>query len=243
MNIKALVVGESGAGKTHFAGTFPKSYWIMTEPGGKDTLDFNADLNKNIVKHCYHMPTPLKDIKDVFADIIVSTKDAHKLAAEGKVDTLVLDNLTYLSENRWIFINKYQKLATSSGADDTQRMYGILGRWLYDFIYTNFTTFPGNVIVTTHIKQEGEEAMKKKANKDTDIVPNILGGFRNQAAGMFSLVMYLDKIVDGQGYKYLARINKGNGKLAKNRYGLPSIVNNINYQTILKAIEDKKGAK
>ena len=120
-------------------------------------------------------------------------------------------------------------------------MYGILGRWLYQFVYTSFTAFPGNVVVTSHIKMEGEEAMKKKAIKDTDVVPDILGGFRNQAPGMFSIVMFLNKIISGEKKEYIARVEKGNGQLAKNRYGLPDKVNDISYQTILEAINKKKG--
>jgi hypothetical protein len=144
--------------------------------------------------------------------------------------------MTYLSENRWIYINHYEQELTKSGEVDVRSMYGKLGRWLYEFTLMNLCSFPGNVVVTSHIKQESDEAMKKKVGTD-DIVADILGGFRNQAPGMFGLVMFLDKIRIGDNkYKYMARVDVGNGKLAKNRYNLPEVIENISYQTVYNAI-------
>ncbi|MFC1808861.1 AAA family ATPase [Candidatus Omnitrophota bacterium] len=247
-NVKALVVAASGDGKTHFAGTFPKSTWIITEPSGFETVENRPDLLKNVVKHEEFLPSPIEPIENTFKRMETAITEAHKAAAENLVETLVLDNLTYLAENRWIFINKHQALRSSqTGELDTRGMYGILGRWLYQFIYINFTSFPGNVVVSTHVKQESEEAMKKKVGNE-DIVPSILGGFRNDAPGLFSIVMYLDKIPKGNNqYDYYARVNKGKGKQAKNRYGLPEVIKDISYKTIydaiVKAKQETKGEK
>jgi len=240
-NVKALVVAASGDGKTHFAGTFPKSTWIITEPSGFETILTQPNLLKNVIKHEEFLPSPIEPIEKIFERMTIAIELAHKAAAEGLVETLVLDNLTYLAENRWIYINKHQALRSSqTGELDTRGMYGILGRWLYQFIYINFTSFPGNVVVSTHVKQESDEAMKKKIGKE-DIVPSILGGFRNDAPGLFSIVMFLDKIPKGNDvYEYYARVNKGKGKPAKNRYGLPEVIKNISYQTIYNAIEVAK---
>ena len=238
--IKTLACGGFGDGKTFHAGTYPKSYWISTEPAGFETIEINPHLLKNVVKQDYFIPSPLESVGDVFKRMAVSCKEAYQLCKEGKVDTLVLDNLTYTMENRWIYINEFQKMFTKNGELDVRSMYGILSRWAYEFILINFCSFPGNVVVTAHIMQEHEEAMKKKIGTD-DIVPNILGGFRNQAGGMFSLYMFLEKLKTQQGYKFMARVDASNQKKAKNRYNLPEVIENVSYNTILTAIKKAKG--
>lgn len=239
--IKGLVIGPAGSGKSFHCGTYPRSYWISTEPGGYETVKMNPELSKNTVKQAYHIPSPILDVKEVFANIGKACIEAHQMASKGEIDTLILDNMTYLSENRWIYINKYEAEYTKDGVIDNRSNYGKLGRWLYEFTLMNLCSFPGNVIVTAHIKQESEEQMKKKLGTD-DIVADILGGFRQQAPGMFSLVMFLDKIRQGENkYRYIARLNASENKLAKNRYNLPEIIDNVSYQTILNAILKAKG--
>lgn len=237
--IKTLVVGPPGSGKTYHAGGYPKSYWMSTEPSGFETIECNPQLFKNVVKYQEFIPSPVKDLKQVFSEIQTSCKEAHEMAAKGEVETLVLDNITYLAENRWMFINKYQPETNRAGELDTRGMYGKLGRWLYEFTLMNICSFPGNVVVTSHIKQEHEEAMKKKIGNE-DIVADILGGFRNQAPGMFSLVMFIDKIKKDGKYLYVARVDVGQGKLAKNRYNLPEVIENVSYQTVVDAIAKAK---
>lgn len=236
--IKTLVIGESGSGKTHFSGTFPKSYWICTEPGSLDTLDSNPKLLANVVKHEYYIPNPIEELKDLFIRINNAVIEAHKMYANGEIETLVLDNATYLMENRWMFVNQYQRIVSSNtGEEDTRGMYRKLSDWAYPFFLKSFTSFPGNVVVTSHVRQESDEAMKKKKiGQDFDIVPDILGGFRNQIPGLFSLVMFLNKIESKDGYRYIARTDKGKGQQAKNRYNLGDKVENISYDTIVNAI-------
>ena len=81
--------------------------------------------------------------------------------------------------------------------------------------------------------------MERKVDKSTPVVSNILGGFREKIAGMFSASLYLEKKRVGDNkYQYLARCQKGGQRDAKNRYGLPEIVENVSYQSIIKAIAD-----
>lgn len=241
-NVKTLVISPPGCGKTYHSATYPKIYWLSTEPGGFDTVEMNPKLKENVVIYREFIPSPIKDDKQVFKELQEACIEAHKLAVEGKVETIVLDNITFLSENRWRYITMFEPEVSKNGEPDNRGMYGKLGRWLYSFVLMNLCSFPGNVVVTAHIKQENEEAMKAKVTTD-DKVADILGGFRNQAPGMFSLVMFLDKI-KGQKpneYKYMARVDLGGGKLAKNRYNLPEIIENVSYQTVLDAILKAKG--
>lgn len=237
--IKALANGPAGSGKTHFLFTCPKIAYIGTEPNGLDTARSNSALLNNLVYAEEFIPSPTEDIKDTFARMDSFITKAHQDAKEGKVETLGLDNMSFLSENRWIYINKYEKLVTNQGLLDTRGMYGNLSRWLYNFTLTRLLSFPGNVIVTCHEQVEGDEAMERKSDKTTPIVPNILGGFREKVEGMFSASLYLDKkkAADGKSYAYMARCQKGAQRNAKNRYNLPEIVENVSYARIIEEIK------
>lgn len=237
-NFKLLVIGGSGSGKTYLASTFPKTVFAITEPGGEDTF-MSKDTQDNIVGWDYFIPKDAEDTKDVFNRLTAFVNEVREKVESGEVETFVLDNLTFLADNYFIYINHHLKkqIMASNGEIDTRSAYGKLGRWLYQFVLFNLLSMPCNVIVTCHEQLENEEAMAKKVDKNNPVVPNILGGFRNEAEGMFSVVLYLNKIEDKANkgeYKYLARANKGGGRNAKNRINLPPVIENISYEQILK---------
>lgn len=235
--LKILSNGGAGTGKTYLGFTFPKIAYIGTEPNGLDTARSNSALLDNLIWADEFIPSTQEDIKLTFERMDKSIELAHKEQAEGKVDTLFLDNFTYLSENRWIYINKYESLRTSSGAVDTRGMYGILSRWLYNFTLTRLLSFKGNVVVSCHEQTEGEDAMENKVDKSMTIAPSILGGFRDKVAGMFSASIYLEKRRKAENvYEYWARCQKGNQREAKNRYNLPELIQNVSYKTIIDSI-------
>ncbi len=61
LQVKMMNVGNSGSGKTYLSATFPKCYFLMTEPGGADTFRFNKHLLKNITGWDYFIPTSTDD--------------------------------------------------------------------------------------------------------------------------------------------------------------------------------------
>ena len=239
--IKSLIIGPPGSGKTYHAGTYPKSYWISTEPGGYDTILSNPELLKNTVKQEYFIPSLLVPIETVFKNVEAACLEAHKLYKEGKIETLILDNMTYFSQNRWMYKNKFERIINSKGVEDTRAMYGRLKDWLWEFTLLNLTGFPGNVVVTCHVKQESDEIMEKKIGKN-NVVPDILGSFRDLIPGMFSTVLFIDKVREGENkYKYIVRTDIGSGKLAKNRFNLDEVLTNVSYTTVTDAIKKAQG--
>ena len=236
-SLKVLVNGGPGTGKSYFGLGFPKVAWLLTEPGNLVLLETHPELKKNVAWYEEFIPSPTEDIKATFVRLDAAIMKAHTEFKEGKIETLFLDNISFLFENRWLFINFYEKLVGSGGTLDTRGMYGTLGRWGYKFTIMSLLSFPGNVIVSCHEMVEGEAAMEGKVDKSTPIVPNILGGFREKIEGMFSASIYLDKKrVAENVYKYYARCQKGNMRSAKNRLGLPEIVEDISYGNIIKSI-------
>lgn len=244
MILKTLVSGYAGSGKSYFALTHPKVAWLLTEPGSEVLLDTHPNLAKNVVWWENFLPSPDEDIKSVFERMDRAVLKAFSDFKEGKVETLVLDNISMLSENRWIYISQYEKILARSGEVDTRSMYGTLGRWLYLFTLRNILSFKGNVVMTAHEFEQEELNEKGLSVKTGNVIPNILGGFREKVEGMFSASIYMDKKNVGQGqYKYMARCQKGSGRLAKNRYGLPEWVENVSYQEIIRVIESRKSTQ
>lgn len=241
LKLKLLLNGGFGAGKTYTAMTFPKWAYAMTEPNGILTARTNAKLIDNMVFADSFIPNPDEDIKVTFERMEKYIREMREKAKAGEVETLILDNLTYLSTNRWEYINKYERLMTKSGELDTRGMYGTLGRWLYKFVLTELLTFPGNLVVTCHEMAENEEAMDSKVDKTTPVVSNILGGFREKAAGLFNGSLFLEvKRVGENQYKYIARCKKGNLRDAKNNIGLPELVEDVSYSKIIDTINNNK---
>lgn len=250
---KVQLNGLFGSGKTHCALTFPKVYYLGTEPGGLDFLHLpeNKDLLNNLVEYEYFLPNSNDEIKKMFepekGSLYLAARRAKELYLKGEIETLVFDNLTYGAEKFWSYLNLFQKtISSKTGNIDTQAMYGELGRWLYKFISMEIVNFPGNVIVTCHLKHESEEAMEKKIDQSSDIAPNIIGGFRNQSEGMYGASIYLDRELsaDGKFTKFVAYCQKvramGTTLNAKNRYGLPAKVENVSYQTLVNSTKKEK---
>lgn len=237
ISLVTMYVGESGSGKTYNLCTHPKVGIISTEPNHHLVWLMNPHLRKNVVVQKYFIPSS-ENFKGLFIEIDKQIQLYKEMYEKGEVETLGIDNLTYLIHNRWLWMNKFQQLLTKSGEVDTRGMYGQLRTWCYEFILMKVMTFKGNIVVNLHLMIENDEALEKKTDKTMDKVPNLLGGFRNDINGMFSNVFYLDKKLqpDGKSYKYLARTNKGNGKNAKNRLNLPTIIENVSYQSIMQAV-------
>jgi len=237
IKIKGVFVGTYGSGKTYAASTFPKAYFAFTSNGEENTIINNKELHKNVVGWDFFVPESKDDTKRVFEELDKKCIEAKELAKKGEIETFVLDNLTYLAENRWIYLNRYEPITSRDGALDTRGMYGALGRWLYEFVYTKILTIPCSVIVNVHEDMESDEQMAKKIDKSSPIVPAILGGFRDKIGGMVDFVLYLTKLEKGGKYEYWARTNLGNGRQAKSRFNLPATLQNFNYQTLMESIE------
>jgi hypothetical protein len=195
MFLKCLAIGSTGTGKTYFASTFPKSCFLITEPGGEDTFMTVPELQKNVVMFDRFIPSSNEDTKRVFIELDKACNEVREKAISGEIETVVLDNLTYLTENRWIYINNFEQELNKNGELDTRGMYGKLARWLYHFTLMKLLTIPANLVITVHEKMESDDVMDKKPDKTSPVVPSILGGFRDDIGGMVSLVLYLVKLI------------------------------------------------
>jgi len=253
-SLKTLVNGYPGSGKSYFLLTHPKIAWMLTEPGSEVLLDTHPHLKKNIAEGYpkMYVPSPEEDIKDTFKRLDEDITLAFKELKEGKIETLGFDNMTYLAENRWIYINQYEPSwgkdkDTGKLVKDSRGMYGTLGRWLYQFALLNLLSFKGNVVLTCQEMEEEMQNEKGQAVKTGRTVPNILGGFRDKVDGMVSASIYLFRkdatVGTTKGYKFMAQCSEGRGRRAKNRYGLPYVLEDISYNKIIESINKvRKGS-
>lgn len=273
--------GPAGSGKTRAALGFPKVMAVTFDPTGLDIIyePENVGLRENLVWHCplngIELSTVFKVTQEPAEDSLYGALAlARKLAKEGKVETLLLDGFTYLASLKWDHICQDEQIETKRGGLDTQKMYGRLGVYLNQFVLSNLlplATRNGlNVIVTCHIQREskaqvegitnpsdpGYEKTKRQVNLESDLNPQVIGGFRQAIEGLPSALIYLEHRVEADGdgkevLNYYAYCRKTFVKSldsqvgAKNRYGLPTTLKLTNanlYRTLLSKLPQSSGS-
>lgn len=264
-----LLNAPFGSGKTYQAMTFPKVYAIGFDPSGLDILyqKGNEKLMSNLVWNEYIGNKSETELKEVFRENAKASERtslygclAHceELAKSGEAKTLLLDGFTYLVDSKWQHICEFEEQkSVSTGNIDTQAMYRNLGLYLFRLVASNILTMATrlnlNVVMTCHLKRESQDAVQgsdktknraRKVSLDSDISPQIEGGFRNKIEGLVGASLYLDKKIgmDNKS-KYLAYCDKtlawGTVINAKNRYGLPQVLelsNNNLYESLMKSV-------
>jgi hypothetical protein len=152
-------------------------------------------------------------------------------------------------------MNRYKSndYLTEKGSVNKLQMYGGLKAWLFRFVICECLPFAGNVVITCHLKNESEEKMRKKKDQAVDLTPNVLGGFRDECEGLFAASLYLERRTstkaDAAGKpstttRYICYTQQqmalGSKILAKNRYGLPPIIEDISYDKIMEHIRSNQ---
>jgi len=241
--MKIFLNGPFGSGKTYCAMTFPKWAYTMIEPNGIMTARTNPHLIKNMVCYESFAPSQAEEIRQTFVRLNKFIIAIREKIAKGEVSAFILDNISHLAKARWIFINEYEKVYGRGNKLDTRAMYGILGDWLWRFILLQVVTLPCHVIVTAHDMDEEEEDKETgKVQKTGKIISDVLGGFRNRASGLFNATLFLEVKKEGPNkHKYSAICKPTVRKLAKNNIGLPEVVEDVSYTTMVASINH--GAK
>ena len=238
IHFKLLLNGPFGSGKSYTAMTFPKWAYAMVEPKGILTARVNPPLLANMVYYEEFVPSEAEDIKLTFQRYSAFLKQARADAEAGKIETLIVDNLTHLMENRWLYIQKYERQVGKSGSEDTRSMYGTLSRWAYKMTVMELLSVPAHVVLTAHVmEEEDEDPQTGKLTKTGQSITNTLGSFRDKVGGLFNGNLWLEvKRLGVNQYQYLARCRPSGGKPASNNLNLPELVENVSYETLMKAL-------
>lgn len=245
LRLKVMNTGGFGTGKTTLAQTFPRWAYAMLEPNGILCVKQNPKLLENMVHYEEFIPSSTEDIRLMFERLVAYTQRCRQEALEGKIQTFILDNATYLSEYRWEYVEKYEKTTSArTGNVDKMGMFGNLGDWMWKFVVKEVISIPCHVVVNFHQQEEGEmDEATGKMKKTGRIISDTMGRFRDRAPGLFNASLFLERQKFGGGWKFIARCigPEGAGKPAKNNLGLPEVVEDISYEKIMSYL--KKGGE
>lgn len=187
-DLKFLIVGSPGAGKTHLCGTYTKGpvHLYMFDPGGEKTL-FKLMSNRpetspiTISKY----PTQTTRFKDFWKDLQADAHNGFFDEMAEKKGLIVIDSFTSISNVIIKDIAKDSKRDLKS-TDNSKMMriqdWGVVGAWLNE-LSSAINELPCAVVATAHIHTD----------KDTDNavlarVPNIAGKLR------YTIGMYFDEV-------------------------------------------------
>jgi hypothetical protein len=190
-DLKFLFVGDSGAGKTHFCGTYTLGpvHFYMTDPGGEKTLH---KINQNRPKGCeisIDVFNPRSTtFSAVWATIQKDEKDGFFTSFAERNGLVVLpDSLTSLNS---MILQEVVKKNNRSLLDESKAMriqdWGQLIQWIKAFVGV-INDLPCAVAATAHLQTEtGESGQVQKR------YPNINGRYATSIGVDFDEVYLLE---------------------------------------------------
>jgi hypothetical protein len=146
--ITMLVAGASRSGKTHFAGTFPRPYFLSdATEGGHRTLQhmYDEDFYEPSVRPVVYEIASASDMMEGIVDIENEWKKDP-----SQVGTIVVDSLTFYAEL------KFSELEVGPDARDKRKLYGDLASHLR-YIMIRVHKLPVNVVWLSLAKEGGED--------------------------------------------------------------------------------------
>ena len=176
---RALVTGEFGSGKTHFANTFPKPFFI--------DVDYGLSTTKTSMTAKSAPGIRLFRGDPVYQTIMSLLNDARaKRPPLDEYETIVLDSLTSLSRLLLYEItggNLDPKTGQKPGYDE----YGSLKSRLSDIV-TGLQTLPFHEVTTALTEIDKDEATGSYVG-----LINTVGSFGKDVGSMFDEVYYIEK--------------------------------------------------
>lgn len=210
--VSAIIYGESGIGKTHFAGTLPgKTLIIAVEANGIKTLEKFDDEQKAAIDIEF-LPQPADNIDKTSAQY-------NKFFDELMIKNLPYDNIVLDSATELASILLIQRTDSSkNGGAPTMKNYNevMCSMRRYLRILRDLAIVKGkNVIV---IALEAELVLSQTNDSMNSKTHPALSGKKlsPEAEGLFDIVAHLEKRSDGQ---RVFRLEGNDNFVAKDRFG------------------------
>jgi len=176
---RALIIGEMGSGKTHFANTFPKGFWIDTDYGMSTTKDSMTAKTAPGVRLFPGDPA--------YQTIMAMLNDAKSRKPPlDQYETIVLDGLTSLSRLLLWEISG-GNLDPKTGGKPSYDEYGSLKVRLSGIINA-LQAVPYHVVVTALTEIDKDEVTGSYVG-----LINTVGSFGKDVGAMFDEVYYVEK--------------------------------------------------
>lgn len=229
-NIRALVYGAEGAGKTRFCGTFPKPFFIDTDRGLATIRKVNPEARI----------LPIERGRGAYTTVLKVLKDAVNLSgpfADGgplaDVETIVLDGYSALAEALIYEITTIEGNRSLTSNKPTWDDYNALKQRL-----VSITTVTQNLSYHNFVATAWDEIKTDESGRETEAGPLILGGFSKVVGRYFDEVYYMNMRKSQGDYIYEAHSKKFRNFPAKSRIGVPSIMEDPSYEKLAKAYKE-----
>lgn len=215
-NLKILVWGDSGNGKTCFATGFPGPIWVADFDNKiSSAASFYANSDQlSQIEYDNYAPT---DTRGASAERFNIKLAELKKSQPFPYKTIVLDSLTTFSDEAMRYLMRMnpgiKRTETKGALTPALQDYQVSRLFFKQFI-TEFLNFPCNVVVTAHIQTEKDEMTGEILRS-----PMMSGKLAHELPIYFSEV-YRAFVKDG---KYLAQTKSDNKFQCRTQIkGLPS---------------------
>ena len=258
-----MLCANFGEGKTTVAISFPKFFYIGFRQGGLEVLrqPKNEKYWNNLVRYEELVPETDEDLVDIHQPekgskdgqiknrLARLVKEATEMTKKGEVETLILDDSTDWVETKQKYVWKFrEKKSDKTGNIDTMSMYGDLKNLVSDDLDRIIMPYRkhGNLVFITHLVRETDQTMQTAAivDKTTNLNPDIVGAFRREIHRKFENVIFMESVVRQGERKFVGYTQKqaamGTIILAKNVLGLPPVIDNLTYETLMANVNKVK---
>jgi phage nucleotide-binding protein len=208
--VSAIIYGESGIGKTHFAGTLPgKTLIIAAEANGIKTLARSKNVDN--IEVC-NLPAPGKNIGETSAKMDQFFNDL--LLQQLPYDNIVLDSATELANQLMIQKTDLNKNGGAPAQHTYLEVQWAMKRYLR--ILRDLADLRGKNVVV--IALEGELILSQNIDAAQSKTHPALSGKKlsPEAEGLFDIVGHLEKLPDGTRF---IRLEGNEVFVAKDRFG------------------------
>lgn len=214
--------------------TFPKVFYLGTDPTGLDTIERDAscaNLVQNVVDGVIFNGHPLAEIfsndENNPLSLYGAIAKATQLAEQGHIRTIFLDNLTYLIDPM------YWQYREGDEAKDKRQVFGQVATFASDLVLSRLlplaTRNGVNIVISMHVQRESKEAVegvdayagrratnspelvggsKRHINLKSDLSPMVMGSLRQKIGGMPSAMLWLNNEATANGLKFYAYTQK-----------------------------------
>ena len=232
INLRLLIIGDYGTGKSTFASTFPEPIFLLDFDDGRLSYlgkkvyipDCFEDANLNDMQFWNALEIELEQVQ----------KGTHP---EGKFRTIVIDSLTTLTKKA--LSNALMKRPVAQDSPPVWNVHYPIVKVQVDKIIDKIKKMDTNVVVIGHAHYE-----KNDLTGEIIVTPSVTGNLRTYLPALFDEVYFADVIQTKQGRKYVVNVAPVGFRKARSRlkkaFNLPDQFEN-DYKVIEQLI--KKGGK
>jgi len=203
-NLKVLIIGDYGTGKSYFAASFPEPIYLMDFDGGAITYSKRKVYVPDLLKN----PDPQRLWAELEAELDLLLESKHP---EGEFKTVVLDSLTTASRVAMDIATKLKPLAP--GAAPSGKVHYMMVKVFLDKILDKLRRLQTNVVTIAHVAYD-----KNEITGEIVAAPNLTGQLKTFVPACYDEVYFAEVFNDPKkGTEYQVLISPRGFKRARSR--------------------------